>query len=241
MKLNWLCPYCDRNATITKSNYSKSTHFYDHENKDGGSAIVTTVIVCPNEDCKEYTIKATLHSAYVTDQNNSINPDVLFEWSMKPNSMAKQFPKYIPKAIIADYEEACLIKELSPKASATLSRRCLQGIIRDFHSVKKSNLSKEINSIREKIDPTIWQAIDSVRKIGNIGAHMEKDINLIIDVDPEEAQLLIGLIEFLIEDWYITRHKRQKHLTSIIDVADAKAEERNSNKSIQPTTKALAD
>jgi hypothetical protein len=27
---------------------------------------------------------------------------------------------------------------------------------------------------------------------------MEKDINLIIDVDPEEAQLLIGLIEFLI-------------------------------------------
>jgi hypothetical protein len=32
---------------------------------------------------------------------------------------------------------------------------------------------------------------------------------LIIDVDPEEAQLLIGLIEFLIEDWYITRHKRQ--------------------------------
>jgi hypothetical protein len=241
MKLNWLCPYCDRNATITKSNYSKSIHFYDHENKDGGSAIVTTVIVCPNEDCKEYTIKATLHSAYVTDQNNSINPDVLFEWSMKPNSMAKQFPKYIPKAIIADYEEACLTKGLSPKASATLSRRCLQGIIRDFHSVKKSNLSKEINSIREKIDPTIWQAIDSVRKIGNISAHMEKDINLIIDVDPEEAQLLIGLIEFLIEDWYITRHKRQKHLTSIIDVADAKAEERNSNKSIQPTTKALAD
>jgi len=239
MKLNWLCPYCDRNATITKSNYSKSIHFYDHENKDGGSAIVTTVIVCPNEDCKEYTIKATLHSAYWRTQH--IDPVVLSGWSMKPNSMAKQFPKYIPKAIIADYEEACLTKGLSPKASATLSRRCLQGIIRDFHSVKKSNLSKEINSIREKIDPTIWQAIDSVRKIGNISAHMEKDINLIIDVDPEEAQLLIGLIEFLIEDWYITRHKRQKHLTSIIDVADAKAEERKSNKSIQPTTKALAD
>jgi hypothetical protein len=34
-------------------------------------------------------------------------------------------------------------------------------------------------------------------------------INLIIDVDPEEAQLLIGLIEFLIEDWYITRHKSE--------------------------------
>jgi Domain of unknown function (DUF4145) len=31
-------------------------------------------------------------------------------------------------------------------------------------------------ALEEKVDPQTWDAIDSVRKIGNIGAHMEADI-----------------------------------------------------------------
>ena len=232
IKFNWSCPYCNRDSTITDSNFSRSVHFYDEDNKEGDSALVTTVITCPNEECKEYIIRGALHSAY-WDLHHKISSDVRFEWSMRPNSMAKQFPSYIPKAIIADYEEACLIKELSPKASATLSRRCLQGIIRDYHGVKKGRLVDEISAIQEKVDPITWQAIDSVRSIGNIGAHMEKDINLIIDVEPEEAQLLLGLIEILIKDWYIAKHERQKHLESIIGVAGIKAAEKKSNKPIK--------
>jgi len=235
VKFNWSCPYCNRDSTITDSNFSESVHRYNQDNKDGESAIITTVITCPNENCKEYTIKGTLQSYYwkKTFSGNTleISPDVRLEWSMKPNSMAKQFPSYIPKAITTDYEEACLIKELSPKASATLSRRCLQGIIRDFHKVNKGRLVDEIKAIEKKVDPVTWQAIDAVRSIGNIGAHMEKDINLIIDVEPKEAQLLIGLIEILIKDWYVAKHERQQHLESIIGVADTKAAEKKSNKS----------
>lgn len=54
------------------------------------------------------------------------------EWHLIPPSGAKAFPDFVPAAIRADYEEACLIVDLSPKASATLSRRALQGMIRDF-------------------------------------------------------------------------------------------------------------
>lgn len=230
VKFSWLCPYCNRGATITNSNFSRSTHFFDDDNKDGDSVLVTTMITCPNEACYEYTITASLHSAYWAGSSHKIGSDVRLRWSMKPSSLAKQFPTYIPEAIINDYEEACLIKELSPKASATLSRRCLQGIIRDFFEVKKGRLIDEINAIQDKIDPITWQAIDSVRSIGNIGAHMEKDINLIIDVEPEEAQLLIGLIEILIKDWYVAKHERQQHLENIIGVAGIKAKEKKSNK-----------
>lgn len=60
-----------------------------------------------------------------------------------------------------------------------------------------------------------WDSIEAVRKIGNIGAHMEKDINVIVDVDPEEAGLLIGLIESLIDDWYVTRHQRAERHSAI--------------------------
>ena len=79
-------------------------------------------------------------------------------------------------------------------------------MIRDFHGVTgKPNLKQEIEAIKGKIDATIWEAVDNVRKIGNIGAHMEQDVNLVIDVEPKEAQLLIKLNEVLFKDWYISR------------------------------------
>lgn len=91
-----------------------------------------------------------------------------------------------------------------------------------FLGRKKGRLVDEINAIEDKVDPLTWKSIDAIRKVGNIGAHMEKDINLIIDVEPKEAQLLIQLIEMLFEEWYVHRHERELKLKSIIGVADAK-------------------
>lgn len=227
-KFNWTCPYCNRNATITDSNYSESIFYFNDDNKDGNLGLKTKSITCPNSACREYTILASLHKVIVVGNNRHITNETLLKWTMKPNSSAKPFPNYIPQPIISDYNEACLIRDLSPKASATLSRRCLQGILRDYFGVVEKRLIDEINAIKDKMDPLTWGAIDAVRKIGNIGAHMEKDIDLIIDVDPEEAQLLIGLIEILLKDLYITRHERQKHLESIIGVAAQKADEKKS-------------
>ena len=234
IKFPWTCPYCNRDATITESNFSSSWHDFDNDNKDGKLTLVTRVITCPNEKCREYSIDGSLRNRKY-DNGWKLYGDPLLTWRMRPNSLAKQYPSYVPAPIKADYEEACLIKDLSPKASATLSRRCLQGIIRDYWGVSKSRLVDEINEIKDKMDPITWQAIDSVRSIGNIGAHMEKDINLVIDVDPEEAQLLIGLIEILIKDWYIARHDRQQHLESIIGVAGKKSDEKKSNNAPKPT------
>jgi len=218
MSFSWVCPYCNQHTTITNEKCNHQYHRFNMDNKDGLLTLVTKVIVCPNNNCQEYTIRALLYRWY---EDNDLP---ILEWQLKPSSHALQFPSFVPKAIITDYEEACLIRDLSPKASATLSRRCLQGIIRDFWDVKKGRLVDEINAIKDSVDPITWQAIDSVRSIGNIGAHMEKDIDLIIDVEPKEAQLLINLIEILIKDWYIAKHERQKHLESIIDVAGKKKE-----------------
>ncbi len=93
----------------------------------------------------------------------------------------------------------------------------------------KNRLIDEINELKGKVDQPTWEAIDAVRSIGNIGAHMEKDINLIVDVEPEEAELLIGLIEILLKDWYMARHERQQHLQSIVAVAQAKKQAKNEN------------
>lgn len=223
--VSWLCPYCNQHATITDSNFSQGKHYFSNNNKDGDLIITTNVIVCPNKECREYTIKGHL-SKYNSHRREAIGIPLL-SWNMKPASYAKIFPTYIPESILADYQEACVIRDLSPKASATLSRRCLQGMIRDYWQVQdKPNLFEEINAIKDKIEPSAFLAIDAVRSVGNIGAHMEKDINLILDVDPEEAQLLIKLIENLFKEWYISRHERESHFKDMIAMASAKKEQK---------------
>lgn len=132
-----------------------------------------------------------------------------------PKSKAIQFPNYVPQQIREDYEEAYAILHLSPKASATLSRRCLQGMIRNFFQVTDSSLFKEIDDISDKVSPTIRKALHSVRKIGNIGAHMEKNVNLILDISDGEAEKLLKLIELLIKNWYIEKHDAETLINDI--------------------------
>ncbi|TGM89561.1 DUF4145 domain-containing protein [Leptospira licerasiae] len=232
MSFHFTCPYCQRDTTITHANFCEDIHYIDKSSKDGILAFRTLTTTCPNPKCKEYSMVAFLHRA----QRDSVGrysiqdeEKYLEKWYLRPLSLAKIFPSYIPKQIIQDYNEACAIINLSPKASATLSRRCLQGMIRDFWGISKGRLIDEITELESKTDPISWKAIDAVRKIGNIGAHMEKDINLIIDVEPNEAKLLVQLIEILLKDWYISRHEREENLKSIAEVADQKESQKKKN------------
>lgn len=189
-------------------------------------------VACANEDCKELSLTFRVSHASPLGNGQFQVGEVYGEWDLWPESSARPQPDFIPVALRDDYLEACRIRNLSPKASATLSRRCLQGMIRDFCGISRNTLDQEIRALQEDIDggrapagvqADTMEAIDSVRKIGNIGAHMEKDINLIIDVDPAEAQLLIELIELLFEEWYVAREVRAQKIRRIKAIADDKA------------------
>ena len=107
-------------------------------------------------------------------------------------------------------------------------------MIHDFWDIHEKNLNAELSSLRDKVTPLQWNAIDGLRKIGNIGAHMEKDIDCIVDVDPDEAQKLLTLIAFLIEKWYITRHDEEVLLHEIKEMAAQKEEERHLTEAPSP-------
>lgn len=219
---NWTCPHCERAVTIAAERRSFSHHVLSIENKDGKRIFVSSFFVCPNKDCGRLTLKAHLYKSVNTARGPAPDGEPLQSWDLVPDARSKIFPSFIPAQILEDYREACLIRDLSPKASATLARRCLQGIVRDFWSVKPGRLVDEIAAIKATVDPLTWDAIEAVRKIGNIGAHMEKDINVIVDVDRGEAALLIQLIETLLSEWYVQREERKKRMNSLISVAASK-------------------
>lgn len=225
MSQSWQCPYCSHHSIIDGDNISSDYLIFDNRNKYGKLHLSFETITCPNSKCKEFTVDAKIQELKATRPSYRFGK-MLNSWRLRPQSSSKPLPDYIPSAIKEDYEEACLILNLSPKASATLARRCLQGMIRNFWEVKPQNLAKEIESIKDDVEPDTWAAIDVVRKVGNIGAHMEKDINQIVEVDENEAGLLIGLIEMLIEEWYVSRYERQQRLEKIKQLGESKDSQR---------------
>ncbi|WP_231040625.1 DUF4145 domain-containing protein [Citrobacter freundii] len=218
---SWQCPYCGHLSVFEKIQKKDNEFAISADTKYGALAFESWVNVCPNPECKEFTYASRVSSAELVGGYYHATKEIE-SWVSRPSGQYKQFPDYVPAPILADYKEAVLIKDLSPKASATLSRRCLQGMIRNVWNVKPARLVDEIKAIEGQIESGMWKAIDAIRNIGNIGAHMENDINVIVDVDPDEAEMLIGLLELLIQEWYIERHERQLRVEAITALAAEK-------------------
>ena len=218
--VKYVCPYCKTTFTLNNQTFTEYYPSFNYTNTATNPALITSRPLeseinlrfynCP--ECEKYSIELEGLGAKVGN----------IDLRVQPFGSSKEFPNYIPDVVRNDYKEACLIKDLSPKASATLARRCLQGMIRDFWKVSKKNLYEEINALKELIPAAQWKVLDSVRKIGNIGAHMEKDIDVIIEIEPHEAERLIRLIEFLMKEWYINRHETQLLFEEITQIADDK-------------------
>ena len=227
MAFAWRCPFCGHHATIGSDNHTNNTSTFTDGNKYGAQAVHWQAVTCPNPDCREYSLKLSVHEYGPQSAGGQYQTGKARHfWQLIPAAEMKVFPDYVPAPIVGDYREACLIATLSPKASATVARRCLQGMIRDYWGLSKGRLVDEIEAIHDKVDRLAWDAINAVRNIGNIGAHMEKDINVIVDVEPQEAKLLIGLIETLVDDWYVTRHERESRLSKLVAVAQNKEQVR---------------
>ena len=93
-------------------------------------ALRVTWAQCPNAECSRpvvtLRIRKTVHGG-----------DTTTEHVVWPISGERPVPPEVPEHIAADYKEATLVLNLSPKASAALSRRCLQAILREAGSPKE--------------------------------------------------------------------------------------------------------
>jgi len=138
-------------------------------------------------------------------------------WMIYPKGTARSpLPSDVPEEFAGDYREACLVLSDSPKASAALSRRCLQYIIREHYHIKRRTLSEEIQELidSKQLRSDLSDAIDAVRNLGNFAAHPEKDTNTgeIIEVEPGEAEWLLDTLEQLFDFAFVqpARLKQKK-------------------------------
>ena len=116
-------------------------------------------------------------------------------------------PADVPEQYAQDYKEACLVLPDSPKASAALSRRCLQNVLRAIPKVKPSDLSKEIDEIlnSKQLPSHLADAIDAIRVLGNFAAHPIKSTNTgaIVEVEEGESEWLLDVLEGLFDFYFV--------------------------------------
>lgn len=167
---------------------------------------------CPNEECNKMIIFLGF-SNHVEDEQGiedeithlcgKIGKKLIFPISSGRNPA----PPEVDKHIADDYNEACSVLPFSPKASAALSRRCLQSILREKAGVKPGDLSNEIQQVinSAKLSSMLNDSIDAIRNIGNYAAHPMKSTSSgeILDVEPGEAEWSLDVLESLLDYYYV--------------------------------------
>jgi len=120
----------------------------------------------------------------------------------------------VPEEFAKDYKEACLVISDSPKASAALSRRCLQNILREKAKVRVQDLSKEIDEVlsTKKLPSYLAEGLDAIRNVGNFAAHPIKSSSSgeIVDVEPGEAEWLLDILEGLFDFFFVQPAELQR-------------------------------
>lgn len=116
-------------------------------------------------------------------------------------------PPEVTQEFTEDYNEACLVLADSPKASAALSRRCLQNILREQAGATERDLAKAIQTVLDsnKLPSYLADDLDAVRHVGNFAAHPVKSQNTgeVLPVEPGEAEWNLDVIEGLFDFYFV--------------------------------------
>jgi Domain of unknown function (DUF4145) len=95
----------------------------------------------------------------------------------------------------------------SEKASAALSRRCLQHLLREKAGVKKGDLATEIQMVLDskQLPSHLAEDLDAIRVVGNFAAHPIKSAQTgeIVEVEPQEAEWLLNVLEQLFDFYFV--------------------------------------
>ena len=126
-------------------------------------------------------------------------------------------PEEVSPSLREDYMEACAVLPISAKASAALSRRILQLVLKE-QGYDNDNLATQIDDVlgeedaRKALPSALHSTVDAIRGFGNFSAHpiTDKTSLQVIDVEPEEAEWCLSIIEELFDHYYVKPELAQK-------------------------------
>jgi hypothetical protein len=202
------CPYCKTLVHVPEYLVLNEVGPFSSTAKDGEYDLALKCLYC--SACKKTTAYLVWGKRKGTQGFEEIKREMVI-----PRHVVPSLPSGIPEILKTQFIEASFILNESPRASAALGRRCLQTLLREYARIKPSDLASEIQQVLDQkaLPSYLAQAIDSVRTIGNFGAHpiKSKDTGEIVEVEPGEAEWLLQTLEGLF-DFYFAQQTRLKEM-----------------------------
>ena len=205
------CPHCLENfhhEDVTETTELGSDQEYDFEIQQAQCPACKRMVITLLKTRLIHVVGGTIGGGGRTDQ--PVHPRT-------PSRVA--LGSEIPVDYASDYREAAVVLADSAKASAALSRRLLQRLLREVVRVKPDDLSKEIDQVLEsaQLQGDLARSIDAIRNVGNFAAHPTKDKNTgeIVDVEPGEAEWLLDVIEDLFDALFTRPVIQQKRVAEL--------------------------
>ena len=141
------------------------------------------------------------------------------EFLAYPQGNVRPVPPEVGDPYRKDFAEACAVLPLSGAASAALSRRCLQSILRDKAGTKSRDLYDQIEEAigAGHLPSHIAEGLHAVRNIGNFAVHPMKSTSsgTILDVEPGEAEWNLDVIESLFDFYFVQPALATKRKTEL--------------------------
>jgi hypothetical protein len=206
------CPYCNVSVRFEPHHVASFEAKFEPETE----GMEVHVYTCP--ECIQLII-ILFTGVTVYDFSGDAKPAEFTkhaEHTIWPLYATRPIPADVPADIAADYLEAASVLNLSLKASAALSRRCLQSILRG-QGYSQHDLSKQINAALPNLPSYIAGDVDAIRNIGNFAAHPGKDTNTgaLIDVEPGEAEWNLDVLDQLFDFYYVQPARRQAKVAAL--------------------------
>jgi len=197
-----ICPHC--NVSFFEEWESTGALVWDDDCKGQGLKYAQ----CPN--CSRLIVRiiegpVDLQEQEFVPREEDDKATTTNEFTVYPVPDKTDLSEDVPENYRQDYLEAKSVVDISPKASAAISRRLLQNLLRDQMGIKNANLSKQIEGFLDLKDVPSYlsRSIDAVRNVGNFAAHPNKETSTgeIVEVEPGEAdwllEVLMSMFDFL--------------------------------------------
>lgn len=194
------CPHC--NTGIASAFAEVQLADYGEVQNNAQPAARRTFWVASLMRCPE------CYEAIISLRRRFPNNGIIDLWQLVyPSRHVRPVPNEVVDPYKEDFIEACKVLQDSPKASAALSRRCLQAILRDKAGTTKKDLYDQIEEVINsgKVPSHICEDLHAVRAVGNFAAHPTKSTATgeIIEVEEGEAEWNLDVLELLFDFYFV--------------------------------------
>lgn len=204
------CPHCHK-AFHEERSYHKMKYL-KHEDELTSHVFELFEVTCPSCDNFIIGIRDYIETNLIEETIiENLSEKIIYPSATKIKILA---PEINNNDYIKEFTEAAQILSISPNASAALSRRLLQRILKEKAGIDSSNLARQIQEVLEKKELNTYLAknLDAIRHYGNFGAHPNNDLKTgeIIDVEENEADYILEIVRELLNFYFVETKKFQK-------------------------------